>query len=391
MVKFRGHQALSGVSASWSNPVDGKVYSTTGQPDHGFSSEIGAHAIYDMNVYHNNVAAISKAAMAGELTQDMVEKLQTPILDGDLAADIEEYESLIKNGKMREAAMLSSDNTQVNAVIVHAKTYGLTDRNYAGIELAERAPTEELILNFDKVIKMNGMEEIPENTIPRIKNIEYERVTLETKKYGLATRITDESIRKNFHNPAQDSLTVTGTKAIQRKSFDIIAALEAELTSVVAPPIDTFILGVNRSTNDPGFFMGNIQSNIIEGTNVGGLFSHYGTNQLGQRRYNTNTYVNGNNEKAPDANFAPGTMPLAGFNGKTLVQDQFIPQGVAYMVDVGNQSTCILLEGPMLVTSKIDELTLTQTHAIMSHHLARVLNPSTGRRLTGLYTPVAAV
>jgi len=229
--------------------------------------------------------------MSGELTQDTIEKLQSPIIDDDLAADIEEYEDLIKHGKMREAAMLSSDNTQVNAVIVHSKLYGLTDRNYAGIELAERVATEELILNFDKVIKMNGMEEIPENTIPRIKNIEYERVTLETKKYGLATRITDESIRKNFHNPAQDSLTVTGTKAIQRKSFDIITALEAELTSVVAPPIDTFISGVNRSTNDPGFFMGNIQSNVIEGTNVGGLFSHYGTNQLGQRRYNTNTYV----------------------------------------------------------------------------------------------------
>jgi len=55
MVKFRGHKTLGGISASWSNPVDGKVYSTTGQPDNGFNSEIGAHAIYDMNTYKNNI------------------------------------------------------------------------------------------------------------------------------------------------------------------------------------------------------------------------------------------------------------------------------------------------------------------------------------------------
>ena len=48
-----------------------------------------------------------------------------------------------------------------------------------------------------------------------------------------------------------------------------------------------------------------------------------------------------------------------------------------------------MLEGPTRVATKTDELTGTQTYVTMSHHLARVINPDTGRIITGVAVPIA--
>jgi hypothetical protein len=74
--------------------------------------------------------------------------------------------------------------------------------------------------------------------------------------------------------------------------------------------------------------------------------------------------------------------------GVTAVQDQFIPQGIAILVDNGVESCGIMLEGPTRVATKTDELTGTQTYVTMSHHLARVINPDTGRLVTSVAVPI---
>ena len=87
------------------------------------------------------------------------------------------YDCLIKNNRVILAAMLSTYNRAVDVVRFFERLYVLKDRNYAGVELFDRVPTEELVLNFDKVRKQNGMEEISENTLPRNKEIAYDRIT----------------------------------------------------------------------------------------------------------------------------------------------------------------------------------------------------------------------
>ena len=75
--------------------------------------------------------------------------------------------------------------------------------------------------------------------------------------------------------------------------------------------------------------------------------------------------------------------------GVRLVQDQFIQQGIAICVDNGVESCGIMLEGPTRVATKTDELTGTQTYVTMSHHLARVINPDTGRIIIDVQVPIS--
>ena len=70
------------------------------------------------------------------------------------------YDSVIKNNRVKEAAMLSTENRAGGVVMNFERLYGLRDSNYAGVELFERVPTEWLVLNVDKVRNQNGMEEI---------------------------------------------------------------------------------------------------------------------------------------------------------------------------------------------------------------------------------------
>ena len=374
----------------WLNPVDEMVYSTVYQPDYGFTSEVGAYQIYDPAVAAHNREVIEKASLDGSLSQNMVDGLSSPYKDPELREAAMEFDSLVKNNRVKEAAMLSTENRAVDVVKIFERLFGLKDRNYAGVELFERVPTEELVLNFDKVKKQNGMEEIPENTLPRNKEIEYERVTLNTKKYGLMARVTDEAIRRNVHNPFQDSITTASTKLMQRKAFDVITEAVAEITPVVAlGDWESFVANTDRSDVDPTKDLMRVINSTIEGTNVGGKFNTIGMNAITAKIYDNNSFLRGIIEPTPSFEPAPGTRPLRGVPGVTLVQDQFINQGIAICVDNGVESCGIMLEGPTRVASKTDELTGTQTYVTMSHHLARVVNKDTGRIITNVQVPIA--
>ena len=374
----------------WLNPVDNQVYSTVYQPDNGFTNEIGAFKIYDPVVASHNREILSKASMEGSLTQSTVDTLSSPYHDPELREAAVEFDSLVKNNRVKEAAMLSTENRAVDVVKIFERLYGLKDRNYAGVELFERVPTEELVLNFDKVRKQNGMEEIPENTLPRNKEIEYDRVTLNTKKYGLMSRVTDEAIRRNVHNPFQDSITTASTKVMQRKAFDVISEAVAEITTVSSlGDWEAFVANTDRSLIDPGKDIMRIINSTIEGTNVGGIFNTIGMNAITGKIYDNNSFNRGIIEPSVSFEPKPGTREARGLPGVRLVQDQFIQQGIAICVDNGVESCGIMLEGPTRVASKTDELTGTQTYVTMSHHLARVINPDTGRVITNVQVPIS--
>ena len=374
----------------WLNPVDNQVYSTVFQPDHGFTNEVGAYKIYDPAVATHNRSVIEKASLDGSLNQNVVDALRSPYFDSELKEAAITYDNLLKNNRVKEAAMLSTENRAVDVVKIFERLYGLKDRNYAGVELFERVPTEELVLNFDKVKKQNGMEEITENTLPRNKEIEYERVTLNTKKYGLMARVTDEAIRRNVHNPFQDSITTASTKLMQRKAFDVITEALANITTVAAlGDWEAFVAGTDRSLVDPTKDIMRVINSTIEGTNVGGKFNTMGMNAITNKIYDNNSYLRGTIEPTPSFEPAPGTHPARALPGVTTVQDQFIDQGIAILVDNGVESCGIMLEGPTRVATKTDELTGTQTYVTMSHHLARVINPDTGRIITGVAVPIA--
>ncbi len=374
----------------WLNPVDHQVYSTVYQPDNGFTNEVGAYKIYDPAVAAHNRGVIEEASLNGDLSQNLVDGLKTPYHDTELQNAAMEYDSLVKNNRVKEAAMLSTENRAVDVVRIFERLYGLKDRNYAGVELFERVPTEELVLNFDKVLKQNGMEEIPENTLPRNKEIQYQRVTLNTKKYGLMARVTDEAMRRNVHNPFQDSITTASTKLMQRKAFDVITEALASITSVAAlGDWEAFVANTDRSIIDPTKDIMRVVNSTIEGTNVGGKFNMIGMNQITGKIYDNNSFLRGIIEPTPGTEMQPGTRPTRGLENVTMVTDQFIPQGTAILTDMGVESCGILLEGPTRVATKIDELTGTQTYVTLSHHIARVINPDTGKLITGVQVPIA--
>lgn len=391
-MKFKSPSSSSAQGLEWwHNPVDDLIYETTGKPLHGFSSEINATPVYDSATFKTNFKLIEAAKNEGTLSTNMVDSLNSPILEPELEKAIVEHSSLIHKGNFREASLLSSENPQVNIVKIESHLYGRKDRRYAGRELAHTIPTEELITNIDKLIKMGGMEQIREGELPRNKNISYERVNLETLKYGLTIRVTDESIRKNVHNPYEDSIQVASSKEIQRKSFDTIVALDSGLNTIVGVPWDTFVAGTDRSTNDPSVDILRVVQSSIEGTNIGGVFSHLGINGIGGKRYDNNSYNRGITAEASPVNLQPGTRVAKNLENVIMVNDQFIPQGDAYLVDAtAEDAACIFLEGPATVFTDIDILK-TKTFLALSYHLAKVINKDTGIKMTGTYTPLAPV
>ena len=169
----------------WFNPVDKLVYETTGAPDHGFTSEISAEPVYDSVMYMSNLGLVETAKKEGTFTTNFMDGLPDPVMEPELEQAIAEHASLLYNSQFKEAALLSVANPSVNIVKIESHLFGRKDRRYAGRELAHTIPTEELITNIDKVIKMGGMEEVREGQLPREKDIKYERVNLETRKYGL--------------------------------------------------------------------------------------------------------------------------------------------------------------------------------------------------------------
>lgn len=370
----------------WFSPVTKQVIETTGAPDHGFTSEINAEPVYDSVTYMNNLKQIETAKREGALTANLIDGLASPALESELDNAIAEHASLLNRGRFKEAAMLSVANPQVNVVKIESHLYGRKDRKYAGRELAHTIATEELITNIDKVIKMGGMEQVREGQLPREKDIGYERVPLETLKYGLTIRVTDEAVRKNVHNPYEDSIQVASTKEAQRKSFDVITALNTDLDTEIGTAWDTFVAGTDRSTNDPAVDILRIVQSTIEGTNIGGTFSHMGLNGIGGKVYDNNSFNRGALAPAGTAVFEPGTRTAKNLPDVTLVSDQFIPQGKGYFVDAtAEDACCVFLEGPSTVSTDVD-LIKTRTYVALSYHLAKVINKDTGFILNGIYS-----
>lgn len=373
----------------WFSPVTQQIMETTGAPDHGFTSEINAEAVYDSVTYLSNIKLIKAAKADGTYNANFNDGLPSPSLEPELDNAIAEHASLLHSGKFREAMLLSVANPSVNIVKIESHLYGRKDRRYAGRELAHTIATEELITNIDKVIKMGGMEQVREGQLPREKDIKYERVNLETLKYGLTIKITDEAVRKNVHNPYEDAIQVAATKEAQRKSFDVIQALDSELDVITGVSWDTFVSGTDRSTNDPAVDILRVIQSTIEGTNIGGQFSHMGINGIGGKLYDNNSFNRGPVAPASPTIFEPGTRAAKNLPDVTLVQDQFIPQGNTYLVDAtGEDACCVLLEGPSTVGTDVD-LIKTRTYVALSYHLAKVINKDTGIKMTGVYTPLA--
>lgn len=373
----------------WFSPVRNQVFETTGAPDHGFTSEINAIPVYDSATYLTNLKVIEAAKSEGTLSANLVDGLDNPVLEPELEKAITEHSSLLSRSKFKEAMLLSVANPSVNIVKIESHLYGRKDRRYAGRELARTIATEELITNIDKLIKMGGMEEIREGQLPRNKNIGYERVNLQTRKYGLTIKVTDEAVRKNVHNPYEDAIQVAATKEAQRKSFDVIAELDANLNVIPGVAWDTFVAGTDRSTNDPAVDILRVIQSSIEGTNIGGKFTHMGINGIGGKLYDNNSFNRGALAPASPVTFEPGTREAKNLPDVTLVSDQFIPQGNAYLVDASAEDACcILLEGPSTVGTDVD-LIKTRTYVALSYHLAKVINKDTGIKMTSVFTPLA--
>ena len=111
------------------NPVDHQVYSTVYQPDNGFNNEVCAYKIYDPAVAAHNRGVIEQASINGDLTQNLVDGLKSPYSDPELREASKHYDSLIKNNRVKEAAMLSTENSAVDVVWNFQRIYGLKDRN----------------------------------------------------------------------------------------------------------------------------------------------------------------------------------------------------------------------------------------------------------------------
>ncbi len=390
MVNFVKPQKSNSNSQTWFNQVDKKVYETTGTPEHGFTNEINAIPIFDAVIYNSNLKLIEAAKQEGTFNQSFVDGLPNPSIDPQLDNAMAEYNSLVGGSHFREAAMLATDNEVVDVVKIHSQLYGLKTKEHVAVSLAKRIASEETILNFDKFLKMSGLEELGELEMPKVKNGGYERVLLATRNYGGMIQITDQAMRRNIHNPLEDSTKVLNDRVEQSKAFVVVNELVNSLDTVAASAWDTFVSGTDRSTNSPKKDLVNIIDTSIKLEDVGGEFTHMGLHTNGGSIYEDNSFIRGIVEPVKDADINPHLKPLAKFPGTMLVQDSFIPQEDAIVVDASSsEACCILLEGPVQIGSKVGDFLKERTYGVISYHSATVLNKQTGRLVTGIYTALA--
>jgi len=387
MVNFVKPQKSNSGSQYWLSQVNGKVYETTGIPEHGFTSEINAIPIYDSTIYNSNLQKIESAKQEGNLNQSFVDGLSSPSIDPQLDNAISEYNSLVNRGNFREAAMLATDNESVDVVKIHAQLYGLKTKEHVATALAKRIASEETILNFDKFLKMSGLEELGDLEMPKVKNGGYERVRLITRNYGGMIQITDQAMRRNVHNPLEDSTKVLNDRVEQSKAFVVVDELVNNLNTTTGTAWDTFVSGTDRSTNSPKKDIVNVVDTSIQDEDVGGIFTHLGLHTNGGSIYEDNSFIRGIVAPVKDADIDPHLKPLAKFPGATLVQDSFIPQEDAILVDASSsEACCILLEGPVQIGSKVGDFLKERTYGVISYHSATVLNKRTGILLQSVYT-----
>jgi len=373
----------------WRNPVDNVVYATINEPTNGFNEDRDAYPVFDLNQRESNITKIKNASQNGLEFSSL--GLQTPYIDAEFYEKYQDWKSeYMAGGRQKMAALLSPTNTAVNILNVFPRVYGKKDRKYAGRELAQEVAVPNLELSVDFLAKYSGMAEIGELQMPFAKEIRYNRTLIQAKKYGLVFEISEESMLKNLHNPLQDSIEVANTKLDQRVAFDVITEFTTNVTAVAALGAwDTFVAGTDRSTTNPYKDVTRIVTSTIEATGIGGTLSRIGMHQNTKVDYDANSFLRGIVEPAPEPDWDPKLMPIKGFAGTALVQDQFIPQGQVFLADVGDESTMLLVQGPTRVASKRDEFTASERYGIFDFHVAQVINQNTGRRITGATTPIA--
>jgi hypothetical protein len=103
--------------------------------------------------------------------------------------------------------------------------------------------------------------------------------------------------------------------------------------------------------------------------------------------WDPNSFIRNMIAEAPNPDWDPSVKSIKGLDGVGYVQDQFIPQSYMLMADVGNESCMFLCKGPTRIASKKDEFSGSERYGIFTFHKAVVINPNTGRILTGITTP----
>lgn len=364
----------------WGNPQDGKIYAGYGKPDYGFGeSGYDFFPVYDMNVKKQNKELL-RTGKADEINQ-------SPWM-GEFYDKYQTWHSNISDPVTRMAAQTSADHTAIQLLNVHSEVYGKKERVFAGKNLCQVINIPQLVIDIDTLKKFGNVEKLGELQIPKPKIIKYSRAHFEANKYGLIFETSEEDQLKNIHNPHQDAITIAGTKVEARASFDSIEELQANLTTLAGTNWESFESGADRSTNNPQIDIGKVQLNT-DGTGIGGNMNKVGMHQFTLARWNGNSYNKGLIEPTK-TNYEPGTVALGGgFDGIGAVKDQMIDQGIALCVSTDVEPTCAYFQGPQRVASEHNQITGSDVWGIFDFHLVAIVNNLTGRKLTGLSTPIA--
>src|SRR3989337_2168379 len=364
----------------WRNPTDNILYGSYDVPKYGFT-EAGAWPIYDVNQHLSNV----KYAKEGK------DLSGNAFVDQEFKNLVDEYRTNVRaGGRQKTAALRSQKNSAVNIVNVWTEVLGRLDRVYAGKNLAKEIAVPNLLIEIDTVTKFTGLTKLDEGMLPQNKELTYSRDSFRAEKYGLKFVIHEEARLVNVHNVQQDSIQVASNKVDQRASFDVISVLEAGLTTQAAGGLwEAFTSSTDHSTFSPFVDIGIAQLNI-EGTGVGGKLDRLGTHQLTYVDYLGNTYVRGvASSSSVEYSFEPGTKALKGIEGIGLVNDNSITQGNAIATSVTQEPTCAYFQGPQRIGSAHDEETGDDKYFIIDYHKAAIIQPETGRLITGVNTPRA--
>ena len=87
--------------------------------------------------------------------------------------------------------------------------------------------------------------------------------------------------------------------------------------------------------------------------------------------------------------YEPGTEALGGgLDGLGAVKDQMIDQGIALCVSTEVEPCCAYFQGPQRVAAEHNNITGSDVWGIFDFHLAAIINTLTGRKLTGVSTPL---
>lgn len=364
----------------WGNPEDNKIYAGYGNPDDGFAeSGQDFYAVYDMSVKKQN-RELMRTAKADEITK-------SPWM-GEWFNRYQEWKALHDDPVTRLAAMTSADHTAIEILNVHSEVFGRRERIFAGKTLCQVINIPNLVIDIDTVKKFGNMDRIGELMVPKPKIITYTRAHFEANKFGLIFETSEEDQIKNIHNPHQDAITIAGTKVESRGAFDAIEELEVNLTTLAGSDWEGFEAGADRSSNNPQIDIGRVTLNT-DGTGVAGKMNRVGMHQFTLARWRGNSYNRG--LIAPTiTNYDPGTEALGGgFDGIGVAKDQMIDQGTALCTSTEVEPTCAYFQGPQRVASEHNQITGSDVWGIFDFHLAAIINPLTGRKLTGVTTPLA--